>query len=202
MKKWILFCSLAGALWAGCPKPIQKVVMDFESVRVGELPAGWFVSQTGKKSTGLWEVDGKKRLAILYPRGYTQNQRNLFVTKNVYFSQGSVAATIWPKKDGGVLFWFKDRKHYYDVRLDGDNLVLERVANGQIEPLATKRVDLAPKSSHRLKVVFCDGVAQVWLDGGKVLAKKLTPFSKGGAGVVASGKSESLFDDIVIEVVK
>ncbi len=202
MKKWIVFCSAVMTLWAGCPHPKQKMVMDFGSVRVGELPAGWFVSQTGKKSAAIWEVDGQKRLAILYPRGYTSKERNLFVTKNVYFSQGGIAATIWPKKDGGVLFWFKDRKDYYDVRLDGDSLVLERIVGGQIEPLIQKRIVLDSKPSHRLKVDFCNGVVQVWLDGSKVLAKKVTKFLRGGAGVVASGKSKSLFDDIVIEAVE
>ncbi len=70
MKKWIGFYSAVMMLWAGCPHPKQKMVMDFDNVRVGELPAGWFVSQTGKKSVAIWEVDGQKRLAILYPRGY------------------------------------------------------------------------------------------------------------------------------------
>lgn len=202
MKKWIVFCSAVMTLWAGCPHPKQKMVMDFDSVRVGELPAGWFVSQTGKKSAAIWEVDGQKRLAILYPRGYTSKERNLFVTKDLYFSKGSVAATIWPKSDAGVLFWFKDRKDYYDVRLDGDRIVVEKIADGQIEPLIHKRVPLDPKPSHRLEVDFCSDRIVVWLDGRKVLAKKISKFLQGGAGVIASGKSKSLFDDIVIEAVE
>ncbi len=187
-------------LWAQCPKAKKKIVMDFERVGVGDLPAGWFVSQTGKKSAAFWAVDAHKRLAILRPRGYTKNQRNLFVTKEFYFSKGSVAATIWPKGDGGVLFWFRDRKNYYDVRLDGDTLVLERIVGGHIEPLIKKRVVLGSKLLHRLKVEFCSDQIVVWLDGRKVLAQKIAKFLRGGAGVVASGKSKSLFDDIVIQV--
>ncbi len=202
MKKFVAFCMVAAALWANCPKAQKTIVMDFDSVPAGDLPAGWFVSQTGKKSTAFWAVDAHKRLAIFRPRGYTKNQRNLFVTKEPYFSKGSVVATIWPKGDGGVLFWFEDRKNYYDVRLEGDSLVLERIVGGQIEPLIKKRVALAPKPFYRLKVDFCSDQIAVWLDGHKVLAKRIPKFLRGGAGVVASGKSKSLFDDIVIQALE
>ena len=175
----------------------QNITQNFDSVRVGEVPFGWMASQTNKKSPAIWEVDKQKRLVIIAPRGYREQERNLFFTKNYYFIDGAVAIDVMPSPDGGVIFRAHDRKDYYDVRIDKNRLIVEAVQKGNIKKLAS--FPIPKKSRYRLKVEYKNKTAKIYLDGELVGEVEVSPM-QGGVGVCASGSSRAKFDNITIEV--
>ncbi|MRI58649.1 MAG: hypothetical protein C6H99_03975 [Epsilonproteobacteria bacterium] len=196
MKKLLLLIPFM--LMAKCDV-VKVVTEDFDSVRVGEVPFGWVASQTNKKSPAIWEVDKHKRLVILRPRGYRSKERNIFFTKDYYFRDGSVAADVMPGPDGGVIFRARDRKDYYDVRIQQGQLIVEKVQDGKIEELG--RFKIAKKDRYRLKVSYCGDKATIYLDGKEVGRIDIEPM-EGGVGVCASGQSKAVFDNIRIEVAR
>ncbi len=194
--RWILVL-LPLALLACDVKLVET--MDFSNVRTKDLPQGWIASQSGKKNVGIWEVDEKKRVAIIRPRGYTASNRNLFFTNRYFFQNGGVEATIYLNGDGGVIFRAKNRKNYYDVRITKNKILVERVKDGKVELVTQKKISLDPSQPHRLKVIYCDRDLEIFLDDKPIWSLKgiLEP-STGGVGVVATGQSKTKFDNIKI----
>ncbi|BCD61804.1 hypothetical protein NitYY0826_C0667 [Nitratiruptor sp. YY08-26] len=201
MKRVVFVALLASFLFGKCDH-FQKVVkMDFVNVQKGELPFGWIVSCSGKSFPGIWEVDEKKRLFIKYPRGNRVDEKNIFFTKDEYFTNGVCQAKILSKKNAGILFRARDRKNYYAVSIDFENnkLIVEEVENKKPKLLLEKKLSLSSKPKV-LKVAYCGDSATIFIDDKEIA--KLTNLKKraGGVGVVASGSSQAVFDDIVIKV--
>ncbi|BCD59851.1 MULTISPECIES: hypothetical protein [unclassified Nitratiruptor] len=201
MRKIVYVVLLASLLFAKCDH-FQKVVkVDFDNVRKGEIPVGWIVSCSGKSFPGIWEVDENKRLFIKYPRGNKAHEKNIFFTKDAYFTNGICQAKLLSKKNAGVVFRARDRKNYYAVSIDFKHkkLIVEEVENKKPKLLLTKDLtfNTPPKI---LQVAYCNDNATIYIDNKEIA--KLSHLKKraGGVGVMASGNSQAFFDDIVIKV--
>ncbi len=201
MKKLMLSMVMVGFVLADCSSFQRSVTMNFDAVARGELPVGWIVSCSGKSFPGIWEVNDKKQLYIKYPRANRFEEKNIFFTKDYYFTNGSCEAKLLGKSNGGVIFRARDRKNYYAVTLDfkHNELIAEEIENKKAHEILRKPLKLANKPT-RLKVAFCNDEAIIYLDGKRVA--QLTHLKKraGGVGVVASGGSQAVFDDILIKV--
>lgn len=189
-------------VYASCMHPKIHAKMDFGSVCKGDLPCGWIVSATNKHFPAIWEVNEKKQLFIKYPRGHRASELNIFFTKDYYFKDGSIEAKVASKKDAGVIFRAHDRKNYTAILLDfaKKELLVERVKNKKITKLYETPITLQG-GFEDLKVRFCKDSAQIYLNGKKIASlKDASLVGQGGVGVIATGDSQAVFDDIKIEV--
>jgi len=193
-------------LQGACLKIKKEIEQNFNSTKAKEIPSGWIMSSTGRKSLGIWEVTKDKSVLLKYPRGSQKNQFNLLYTKELYFKNGYIEAKIdsvdGHEKNGGIVFRLRDRKNYYMVLLDfiKKELSFFVVKNGKVKKIFHKKVDLK-NGWNILKASFCDKDIKIYLNEKESFFIKNDQIShKGGAGIVTMGDSKSAFDDIKIAV--
>ncbi len=196
MKKIVSLMIAFLSVFAGDIKTLGE---DFDSV--SDIPFGWIMSSTDRKSMGIWRVESG-RVCMAYPRGSKIEGFNLLFNKDLFFEKGEVRCEIEfadsQEKNGGVAFRFRDRKDYAYVYIDDLGKVEAGVVKeGKLKRLLTKKY--APRAKNLVKVRYDSSKARIFVNGEYIGDLDLSEAPKaGGAALLTAGGSKSCFDDVKI----
>ena len=184
---------------------VQAQVVDFDSVSIGTLPAGWVAGVTGRGSP-RWAVvpDASAPSA---PHVLEQSGSGTFpwcVRRDVALADGFVEVKMKPvsgreDRAGGVVWRWKDGDHYYVARANAleNNVSLYYTEGGARKTLRYVEAPVEAGVWHTLRVEFrgahirvvFDGVARIELDDSHVAGA-------GAVGVWTKADSVTRFDDL------
>ena len=167
----------------------QRRVIDFESDRVGQAPAGFSFGLTGSGRPGVWVVRkdeaGADRGNVL---AQTDADRTSFrfpiaVFNDISTKDVDISVRFRPISGGvdqaaGLVWRYQDANNYYVVRanaLEG-NVVLYKLENG-------KRTDLPVKGSGRTYGKKADVPKNAWSQIGVTVRGPLFTVSLNGQGL-------------------
>ncbi len=193
----------------------KTLMLDFENVPAGSLPAGWQVAATHPNGRpNAWRVQedsravsGKKVLALPETPRFYGGTFNLCWTDEVSFQDGVIqvkvhAGTGNEDQGGGPIWRVKDANNYYIVRWNPleDNFRLYFVKDGHRKQIATANVKADPKQWHTIKVVQKGQDITCYLDGKKLLTATDQTFTEaGGVGLWTKADAASCFDDFMVQ---
>ncbi len=198
------------------------VVVDFESMAVGDAPSGLTCARTGRGAPGTWAIQNDAtapagtrvlaqtsadttsyRFPVCVYEGFTATDVDLSVAFK------PVSGTV--DQAAGLVWRYRDLDNYYVVRANAleDNVVLYKVENG-------KRSDLRPVGSwpfaygrdaevpvgrwSTLRVVAKGGRFSVWLGDEHLFDVEDDTFSAAGkVGLWTKADSVTRFDTLRIE---
>ena len=193
----------------------HTLILDFENVTSGSLPAGWQVAATHPNGQpNAWRVQedakavsGKKVLALPETPRFYGGTFNLCWTDKVLFKDGSIevkvhAGTGNEDQGGGPIWRVKDANNYYIVRWNPleDNFRLYYVKDGRRKQIATANVKADPQHWHTIRVEQRAQNITCYLDGKKLLtATDYTFTTAGGVGLWTKSDAASCFDDFIVQ---
>ena len=184
---------------------VQAQVVDFDSVAVGALPAGWVAGVTGR-GTPHWAVVADPS-APSAPNVLEQSGSGIFpwcVRRDVALADGFVEVRMKPvagreDRAGGVVWRWKDGDHYYVARANAleDNVSLYYTDGGVRKTLRYVDAPVSAGAWHTLRVEFrathirvlFDGVVRIELDDAHIPGP-------GAIGVWTKADSVTRFDDL------
>ena len=193
-------------------------VVTFDRAQLGKTPPGWTVAMTNEGAAPRWEVRQDPSaptppyvLAQLSadPR---QDRFPLAIFDGVSLRDGDISVRLKPvsgreEQSGGVVFRYRDEKHYYLARANarGDDVVLSKVENGRLIPIKPHgarapdfgvKHDIQPNSWHILKVSVRGDRFQVYLNHRRILQGQDSTFQgPGKVGLWTIADSITYFDD-------
>jgi hypothetical protein len=184
---------------------VQAQVVDFDSVSVGTLPAGWVAGVTGR-GTPRWAVV-PDATAPSAPHVLEQSGSGTFpwcVRPDVALADGFVEVKMKPvsgreDRAGGVVWRWKDGDHYYVARANAleNNVSLYYTEGGARKTLRYVDAPVEAGAWHTLRVEFrgthirvvFDGIVRIELDDSHVAGA-------GAVGVWTKADSVTRFDDL------
>jgi 3-keto-disaccharide hydrolase len=178
--------------------------INFDDAKVGEPPAGWTATQTGR-GEAKWSVE-KDDTAPSQPNALKQSGEATYpvcIKEGTSVKDGFVEVKFKPvagKEDqaGGVIWRCKDADNYYIARANAleDNVTIHHTIKGR--RVAFKNVDTKVASDvwHTLRVDFKGNQFTVTFDDKPVIAVTDDSFTEAGrVGVWTKADSVTLFDD-------
>ena len=184
---------------------VQAQVVDFDSVAVGELPAGWVAGVTGRGAP-RWAVV-KDATAPSPPHVLEQSGSGTFpwcVRRDASIADGFVEAKMKPvaggeDQAGGVVWRWKDGGHYYVARanaLEG-NVSLYYTEGGARKTIRYVDAPVSAGQWHTLRVEFRATHIRVLFDGAVRIELDDAHIAGAGAiGVWTKADSVTRFDDV------
>jgi hypothetical protein len=162
-------------------------------------------------TSGIWLVQRQSPRTFLAHRADTAGAGYaLAILDRAVARDASVSARMrlsGGDRTGGVVWRYDDAENFYALILDviKQDLSLYRVASGNRVRLDLETgLELDPEAWHTVKVTSDDGEIRVWLGGIRVFEeqdrrdeRERTAMAR--AGLLASGRSEVLFEEIRIE---
>ena len=192
----IMSVLVAGSALAG--------TVNFDDDKVGEAPAGWTATKTGK-GEAKWAVVADET-APSKPNVLKQSGEATYpicLKNNTSLKDGFVEVKFKPisgKEDqaGGVVWRAKDSNNYYIARANAleDNVTIYHTIKGK--RTEKKRTDMKVASGewHTLRVDFRGNHFTVAFDGKKAIEWDDETFTEAGmVGVWTKADSVTLFDD-------
>lgn len=190
------------------------IVLDFENIRTGKIPAGWKVEATNQKGPlATWQVvedsaapSGKKVLALTKINHFFGGTFNLCWTDRPAFLNGEISvyfkANSGSEDQGGGVIWRAiDKNNYYIARYNPleDNFRLYYVKNGARRMLASARIHLPAHTWQHMKIVVQGDQMTGYLNGKKLLQVKDHTFGKaGGVGLWTKSDAATSFDNFKV----
>ena len=208
----IVISGLAGTL---APDAVaQKAAtlsLDFESVPVGRIPAGWKIEATNQRGPlATWQViedntapSGHKVLSLIKTNHTSGSSFNLCWTPGFSFLNGEISVMIKANKGeedqgGGVIWRAKNKSNYYIARYNPleNNFRIYYVRDGDRRMLASARTVIPAHKWFELKVTVDGDIIRGYLDGKKFLEVKDDTFKNaGGVGLWVKADGKSSFDN-------
>jgi len=187
---------------------VRAETENFDSVKTGELPAGWSAGVTGQGNP-KWTVAADET-APSKPNVLKQSGEGTYpfcVKKDVSIKDGFVEVKFKPiagKEDqaGGLIWRFKDGDNYYIARANAleDNVTIYHTVKGNRSSFKSINTKVSSNEWHTLRVDFKDNTFKVSFDGKAVIEAEDKKFSDAGAvGVWTKADSVTLFDDFKYE---
>jgi hypothetical protein len=178
--------------------------VNFDDVKLGELPPGWRAGVTGK-GTPHWAVIADKT-APSKPNVLEQSGEGTYpwcVNTNVSLRDGFIEVKIKPisgKEDqaGGLIWRWQDGDNYYIARANAleNNVTIYHTIKGRRTEKKRTKTKVASNQWHSLRVEFWGRNFTVTFDGKKTLEWEDDTFREPGAvGVWTKADSITLFDD-------
>src|SRR6266480_867140 len=195
-KIMIMSTLVAGSAMAG--------TVNFDDAKVGEAPAGWTATQTGKGKAN-WTIE-KDDTAPSKPNVLKQSGEATYpvcIKDDTSVKDGFVEVKFKPisgKEDqaGGVIWRCKDKDNYYISRANAleDNVTIYYTVNGKRSEKKRINTKVAPNKWHTLRVDFKDNYFVVTFDGKRAFVWKDDTFKEAGkVGLWTKADSVTLFDD-------
>jgi hypothetical protein len=186
--------------------------VNFDETQVGDVPAGWTATKTGKGAPG-WTVvsdDTAPSKPNVFKQGGAADYP-VAVKNDVSLKDGFVEVKLKPvsgKEDqaGGVIWRAKDTDNYYICRANAleDNVVLYKTVQGKrssLDIVGRKggygvKVKVATGQWHTLRVEFTHTRCKVFFDGHHYFDVEDSTFTEAGkVGLWTKADSVTLFDD-------
>ncbi|MCW2238645.1 hypothetical protein [Azospirillum canadense] len=203
----VLAAASGSALAAG---PVgQSIRFDFEGDKVGGLPPGFSVAQTGKGQPPRWAVT-EDSSSLAGPKVLTQSSadatgnrfplciENALTTANVRLSVRFKPVSGRVDQGAGLVARFRDSGNYYVVRanaLEG-NVNLYKVVAGLRSEITGKPADLRTGDWRTLGLTVEGDRLQVSLDGQPLFEAQDPTFKAAGkVGLWTKADSVTEFDD-------
>ncbi|HKB57714.1 MAG TPA: family 16 glycoside hydrolase [Lacunisphaera sp.] len=178
--------------------------INFDEVKLGEAPAGWTATKTGKGEP-KWTVE-KDDSAPSKPNVLRQSGEADYpvcIKNEPSIKDGYVEVKFKPvagKKDqaGGVIWRAQDSDNYYVARANAleDNVTIYHTVKGRRTERKRVEMKVAANEWHTLRVDFEGNRFKVRLDGKPALEWDDDTFKNAGkVGVWTKADSVTLFDD-------
>jgi hypothetical protein len=186
--------------------------LDFEADAVGQSPAGWIVTKTGRGEP-TWTVE-ENASAASKSKLVKQSGRAsypLLLKSGTAIKDGFVEVRFKPisglqDRAGGIVWRATDADNYYVVRANAleDNVVLYKTVSGTRSPLDIVgrkggygvRVPVATNQWHMLRVDFAGSRFKVTYDGRQVFDVEDATFAGPGmVGLWTKADSVTEFDE-------
>lgn len=201
-------------LLVGCSGRGGRKVIDFESAKVGQLPAGW-ISAVTSAPAGRWEVRSDPtspagpnvlvqadddatsgRFPLCIYNGLTAKD----VEVSVYFKP--IAGKV--DRGAGIVVRWQDKDNYYIARANGleDNVRLYKVEGGKRRQFAGVEKVTPPGTGqwHRLTLRVVGSRFAVAMDGRELFTAEDSTFPAAGkVGLWTKADSITAFDGFTIE---
>lgn len=177
---------------------------NFDSTKIGALPAAWIGGVTGRGSP-IWKVEADPS-APSKPNVLRQSGDGDYlwcVKKDVSLAEGFVEVKFKPlsgneDQAGGVVWRWTNGDNYYIARANAleDNVTIYHTVNGSRRSFKNASLKVAPNQWHTLRVDFRGQHFVVTFDGKKVIeADDNTITGVGAVGVWTKADSITAFDD-------
>jgi hypothetical protein len=214
--------STVGLLVAVALPFFSAININFDSTKLGELPAGWTSAATNHGDTPRWTVQhdptapSRPNVLAQFSKGGLRYRFPLCLFDQVTCIDGDISVKMKilsgkDDQDAGVVFRATDQNNYYLVRASAreHNIVMYRVKDGHFEPI---RVNGAAAGSYGvrhpikigdwnlLRVTYKGAEATVYFNHRKVFEASDRAFiSPGRAGVWTNADTIAYFDDFRID---
>lgn len=183
-------------------------VINFDSDRLDELPAGWVAGVTGRGAS-RWTVAAETS-APSKPNVLKQSGQGDFpwcVVSASSFADGFVEVKFKPlsgKQDqaGGLVWRWKDESNYYVARANAleNNVSLYYTQDGRRNTIKYVNAPVARNEWHTLRVEFAGKRISISLDGRRYIDVEDDRIRGPGAvGVWTKADSTTVFDDFAFE---
>lgn len=177
---------------------------NFDSTKIGALPAAWIGGVTGRGSP-IWKVEADPS-APSKPNVLRQSGDGDYlwcVKKDVSLAEGFVEVKFKPlsgneDQAGGVVWRWTNGDNYYIARANAleDNVTIYHTVNGSRRSFKNASLKVAPNQWHTLRVDFRGQHFVVTFDSKKVIeADDNTITGVGAVGVWTKADSITAFDD-------
>jgi len=190
---------------------IPAVAWHFDSLPVGQPPAGFAFGRTGGGRAGRWVVqsapDAPSPPNVLAQVDSDRTDYRFPVAAGLSpsFTEGSVSVKCKPvsgrvDRACGLVFRYQDENNYYLTRANAleDNVRFYYVKNGRRIQLAKWSGKVTSGAWHELRVEFQRDHVEVFWDGTKRIDAHDHTFSgPGRVGVWTKADSYTLFDDLI-----
>ena len=186
----------------------KRTCFNFDKNQPNEAPKEWRIGITGRGNS-KWIVV-KDSTAPSSPNVLFQSGEGTFpwcIIPGVTLSDGFVEVKFKPlsgkiDQAGGLLWRFKDGKHYYVARANAleDNIALYYVKKGVRRTIKYVDAQVPRNKWNTIRVEFAGDRIRVFLNGKKYIDLKNRNISGPGAvGVWTKADSKTLFDDFIFE---
>ncbi len=186
------------------------VTWHFDSLPVGQPPAGFAFGRTGGGRVGHWIVQSAPdapsppNVLAQVDSDRTDYRFPVAAAPSPTFTDGSVSVRCKPvsgrvDRACGIVFRYRDENNYYLSRANAleDNVRFYYVKNGRRIQLANWSGNVTSGVWHELRVEFQGDHVAVYWDGTKRIdAHDRTFSSPGRVGVWTKADSYTLFDDL------
>ncbi|RLD08574.1 MAG: hypothetical protein DRI44_09650 [Chlamydiae bacterium] len=196
----------------------QIMILNFENVPIGKIPAKWKIENTnpcGPLQT--WKVikntsapSGKRVLALMNTKKSKGDSFNLCWTKDVSFTDGEVevelkAGTGEEDQGGGVIWRALDKNNYYVARFNPleDNFRIYYVKDSKRKKIKSANIKLPAGEWVKLKIVQRGNTFECYLNGKKFIEGTDDTFTKsGGVGLWTKADAATSFDNFTVILYK
>jgi len=210
------FFGASAAAPAETPAPLQAArqtqTFNFDSDKVGEMPAGFHGGRTGQGSEGKWAVTAdpsapsKPNVVAQTSRDRTDYRFPLLISdlgsfKDLEISVKFKAVEGEVDRAGGLVFRLKDANNYYIVRANAleDNYRLYHVVNGSRRQFAGANLKVTSGEWHELRVEAIGNKFICYYDGAKKIEATDDTFKDAGkVGLWTKADSLTYFDDLKV----
>ena len=194
----------------------KKMLLTFENVPVGKLPAGWVADATRLRGPmETWQViadnaapSGKHVLGMISPNHRFGGTFNICWTKAVSFLDGKI--TVYFKavhgqgdQGGGIMWRVQDKNNYYVARFNPleDNFCVYSVTKGVRRILASAMIKLPAGKWHLMKIIQRKNHFEGYLNGKLLLKGNWSKVSAaGGVGLWTKADAVTSFDDFSVRL--
>jgi hypothetical protein len=176
MKNAWLFAVLSGLAVGGASS--TEKIFSFAGTKVGEMPSGWKVAQTGKGQGSVWKVaedktaPGSPLVLAQTAKGPAGTFFNLCVAENTKYKDldltvafKAVAGDI--DQGGGPVWRYQDANNYYVCRMNPleDNFRVYKVIAGKRIQLGSSKAKVEAGTWHTIRVLHKGNQIKCYLDG-------------------------------------
>jgi len=190
---------------------------NFDKEKVGAVPTGWKVAETGSKGKpGKWEViadataPSAPNVVALTKTQNTSNTFNLLMAEGAKLKnldlEVKVRVISGKKNKGSGLLWRAvDPNNYYLARWTplSKNIRVYCIKDGKPKRLATANVKVDPNAWHTIKVNHQGDKIVASLDGKKLIDVNDTTLANAGTiGLCTRGDAAAAFDDLRVRGIR
>jgi len=201
---------------------LSAININFDSMKLGELPAGWTSAAANQGNPGHWIIQhdptapSRPNVLAQSTKGGLRYRFPVCLFDKVTCTDGDISVKIKilsgkDDQDAGVVFRAVDQNNYYLVRASAreHNIVMFRVKDGRFDPI---RVNTSGNSSYGvrrpikigdwnlLRVTYKGTQASVYYNHRKVFDANDSAFtSPGRSGVWTNADTIAYFDDFRID---
>jgi len=198
------------------PAPLQAAgqiqTYNFDSDKVGEIPAGFHSARTGQGSEGKWAVTfdatapSKPNVVAQTSRDRTDYRFPLLIADQGTFKDLEISVKFKAvegevDRAGGLVFRLKDASNYYIVRANAleDNYRLYHVVNGSRRQFAGANFKVTSGEWHDLRVEAVGNKFICYYDRAKKIEATDDTFKEAGkVGLWTKADSLTYFDDLQV----
>jgi len=198
-------------------KEKENILLNFENVPVGKLPAEWMADATRLRGPmETWQVisdrsapSGSHVLGMTSPNHRFGGTFNICWTHSISFMDGEITVRFKALKGrgdqgGGIMWRVRDRNNYYVARFNPleDNFCVYSVIQGVRRILGSATIKLPAGKWHTMKIVQKGSHFEGYLNGKKLLQGNWSKVNaSGGVGMWTKADAVTSFDDFSVRLV-